>query len=40
MWDLARRGGDVRTEALFNYLSCAARVPQEHPLRPIRTNVD
>ena len=40
MWDLAMRGGDVRTEALFSYLSCEARVPQDHPLRPIRTIVD
>jgi transposase len=34
------RGGDVRTEALFSYLSCEARVPKDHPLRPIRTMVD
>jgi len=34
------RGGDVRTEALFSYLSCEARVPKDHPLRPIRTLVD
>ena len=34
------RGGDVRTEALFSYLSCEARVPRDHPLRPIRTLVD
>src|SRR5918995_457846 len=40
MWDMAMRGGDVRTEALFSYLSCEARVPQDHPLRPIRTLVD
>jgi transposase len=40
MWDLAMRGGDVRTEALFSYLSCEARVPKDHPLRPIRTLVD
>jgi transposase len=37
---LAMRGGDVRTEALFSYLSCEARVPVDHPLRPIRTLVD
>jgi transposase len=36
MWDRAMRGGDVRTEALFAYLSCEARVPKDHPLRPIR----
>jgi transposase len=40
MWDVMMRGGDVRTEALFSYLSCEARVPQDHPLRPIRTLVD
>jgi transposase len=40
MWDGAMRGGDVRTESLFSYLSCEARVPQDHPLRPIRTLVD
>jgi transposase len=34
------RGGDVRTENLFSYLSCEARVPKDHPLRPIRTIVD
>jgi transposase len=34
------RGGDVRTEALFAYLSCEARVPKDHPLRPIRALVD
>lgn len=34
------RGDDVRTESLFSYLSCEARVPQDHPLRPIRRIVD
>ena len=34
------RGDDVRTAALFSYVSCEARVPLEHPLRPIRTVVD
>src|ERR1700740_1485891 len=34
------RGGDVRTEALFSYLSCEARVPLDHPLRPIQKIVD
>ena len=35
------RGDDVRTEsAVFSYVSCEARVPQDHPLRPIRTIVD
>jgi transposase len=27
-------------ESLFSYLSCEAGVPQDHPLRPIRTIVD
>ena len=40
MWGRTMRGGDVRTEALFSYLSCEARVPQDHPLRPIRVIVD
>jgi transposase len=34
------RGGDVRTESLFSYVSCEARVPAHHPLRPIRAMVD
>jgi transposase len=34
------RGGDVRSEALFSYVSCEARVPFDHPLRPIRKIVD
>jgi len=29
------RGGDARTEALFSYVSCDARVPRDHPLRAI-----
>jgi transposase len=40
VWELAMRGGDVRTEGLFSYLSCEARVPQDHPLRPIRAIVN
>jgi transposase len=40
MWGVTMRGGDARTESLFSYLSCEARVPQDHPLRPIRTIVD
>jgi transposase len=40
MWELAMRGEDVRTESLFSYLSCEARVPQDHPLRPLRAIVD
>ena len=34
------RGGDDRTEGLFSYVSCEARVPAEHPLRPIRAMAD
>jgi transposase len=34
------RGGDVRSEALFSYVSCEARVPLDHPLRPIQKIVD
>jgi transposase len=40
MWDVTMRGDDVRTEALFSYLSCEARVPKDHPLRPIGAIVD
>ena len=34
------RGGDARTEALFSYVSCDARVPRDHPLRAIRDIVN
>ena len=34
------RGGDDRTEGLFSYVSCEARVPADHPLRPIRAICD
>jgi transposase len=34
------RGSDERTESLFSYVSCEARVPPDHPLRPIRAIVD
>jgi transposase len=34
------RGDDVRTEGLFSYVSCEARVPKDHPLRPIQALVD
>jgi transposase len=34
------RGSDERTESLFSYVSCEARVPPGHPLRPIRAIVD
>jgi transposase len=36
----AMRGGDDRTEGLFSYVSCEARVPLDHPLRPIRAMSD
>jgi hypothetical protein len=39
MWDRAMRALDVRTEALFSCVSCEARVPGDHPLRPIRAIV-
>ena len=34
------RGGDDRTEGLFSYVNCEARVPSNHPLRPIRAICD
>ena len=34
------RGRDERTEGLFSYVSCEARVPPDHPLRAIRAVVD
>lgn len=34
------RGSDERSEGLFSYVSCEARVPAAHPLRPIRALVD
>jgi transposase len=40
MLEIMMRGSDVRTESLFSYVSCEARVPTGHPLRPIRTIVD
>ena len=40
MWDSAMRGSDVRTEALFSYVSCERRVPQDHPLRRVLPLVD
>ena len=30
------RGWDAKSDALFSYVSCEARVPKDHPLRPIR----
>ena len=34
------RGEDERSDSLFSYVSCEARVPADHPLRPIRALVD
>ena len=34
------RGGDARTEVLFSYVSCEARVPRDHSLRVIRSIVN
>ena len=34
------RGKDDRTEGPFSYVSCEARVPGTHPLRPIRAIAD
>jgi len=34
------RGSDDRSEGLFSYVSCEARVPGGHPLRAIRAIVD
>jgi transposase len=34
------RGEDHESGALFSYVSCEARVPVDHPLRPIRAIVD
>jgi transposase len=34
------RGDDIPQDAVFSYVSPEARVPQDHPLRPIRQMVD
>jgi transposase len=34
------RGWDAKSDALFSYVSCEARVPKDHLLRPIRRIVD
>jgi transposase len=34
------RDGDLRTDALFSYVSCEARVPADDPLRAIREIVN
>src|SRR3974390_2214729 len=34
------RGDDIHQDAMFSYLSPEARVPRDHPLRPIRNMVN
>lgn len=34
------RGDDIKTEAMFYYLSPESMIPQDHPMRPIRRMVD
>ena len=34
------RGSDIQQQKLFSYLSPESRVPQTHPLRPIRIMAD
>ena len=34
------RGWDARSEVLFSYVNCEARVPKDHPLRAILRIVD
>src|SRR4249919_1664348 len=34
------RGNDRQPRAMFNYVSAEERVPEDHPLRAIRTFVD
>jgi transposase len=34
------RGADITQEALFSYRTLEERIPQEHPLRPLRAVVD
>lgn len=34
------RGTDSRQDTMFSYISLDARVPQDHPLRPVRAMVD
>lgn len=34
------RGSDVRQEGLFSYVSPESRIPENHPLRPIRAMTD
>src|SRR5215472_6162597 len=37
---MGMRGEDASTASLFSYVSCEARVPEDHPLRPVRAIVD
>jgi transposase len=37
---LAMRGSDKQQSAMFSYVSPELRVPQDHPLRPVRKMVD
>jgi transposase len=34
------RGGDIHQDSMFSYLSPEARVPKDHPLRPLRQMVN
>jgi len=34
------RGDDLQQQAMFSYISPEARVPKDHPLRPIQIMVD
>ncbi len=34
------RGADKKQDGIFSYVSLEARVPQDHPLRAVRTMVD
>src|SRR5512135_400501 len=34
------RGNDQQPDAMFSYVSAEQRIPQDHPLRPIRQMVD
>jgi hypothetical protein len=34
------RGDDIHQAAMFSYLSPEARVPKDHPLRPLRQMVN
>ena len=34
------RGDDIHQDSMFSYLSPEARVPKDHPLRPLRQLVN